>query len=290
MREIRAFADALSDAMRDRGMTLSRLQSRLTEHGNPMSISALGYWRSGERAPEGAKSLAAVADIEDVLGLDPGSLSALLPPSKRLGSRAPMRTPEGIGPVSESIDELSRSLLTEPIDNVRALSVQMVADVDRQGFVSRQRHRVRIQAVHTPMTEFVWVEMTYVPSPVAPVFTAQYGCRVAGTASRASADGFGCLFALDRSVPVGQSTILEYQIDYPEGYPQEQECGFAASRRTHEIVLWARFADGVPPAWIEETEIVDGVETRRMRELDGGAVHAERINFPAGILALRWGN
>ncbi|GAB3633875.1 hypothetical protein GCM10027421_32280 [Microbacterium shaanxiense] len=255
-----------------------------------MSISALGYWRSGERTPEGAKSLTAVADIESVLGLDLGSLSALLPPSKRLGSLAPMRTPEGIGPVAESIDEMGQLLSSEPIDNVRALSVQIVADIDAQGFVKRQRHRLRIQAVHTPMTEFVWVEMTYVPSPVTPVFTAQYGCRVAGTASRASADGFGCQFTLDRTVPVGQSTILEYQIDYPEGYPQEQECGFAASRRTHEIVLWARFTEGAPPAWIEETEIISGVEKRRMRELDGHAVHAERINFPSGILALRWGN
>jgi len=289
VRKNQAFADALRAAMTRRGITLARLQTRLVDHGTPVSISALGYWRTGERTPEGARSWAAIAAIEEVLHLDSGSLSSLLPVSTRVGSPSPIRTPEGIGPVIDSIDEMGDLLLTEPPDNVRALSVQITVDVDERGVVVRQRQRVRIQAVRTPMTEFAYVEMAFEPSPVEPVFSAVYGCRVVRTVSRESADSFGCLFALDRAVPVGQSTILEIQIDYPEGYPPEQECGYASRRRTHEVVLWVRFAEGSTPSWIEETEIVDGVETKRRRQLDGGAVHAERINFPIGILALRWG-
>lgn len=289
MRENQAFAEALRFALRDRGVTLSQLRARLIDLGNPISVSALGYWCSGERTPEGAKSLAAVSGIEEILHLGSGALSALLPPSTRVGAPSQLRTPEGIGSVTDSIDEIGRLLLSQSLDNVRPVSVQIVADVDARGVVVRQRQRVRIQAVRTPMTEFAWVEMTHVPSDVAPVFSARYGCRVARTISRESADAFGCLFALDRAVPVGRSTILEFQMDYPEGYPYEQECGYASGRRTHEVVLWARFADGATLKWIEETEIIDGVETRRRRRLDGGAVHAERIDFPVGILTLRWG-
>lgn len=283
------FADALRAAMQAQGMTLSRLRARLAEHGNPISTSALGYWRKGERRPEGAKSLAAVADIEEVLYLASGALSALLPPSTRLGAPSQLRTPDGIGPVTDSINELGLLLLSEPLDNVRPLSVHITVDVDPRGLVVRQRQRIRIQAVRVPMTEFAWVEMTYAPSPVTPDFSGLFGCRAVRTVARESADGFGCRFTLDRAVPVGQSTIVEFQIDYPEGYPREQECGFAAGRRTHEVVLWARFAEGMVPEWIEESEVIDGVDTRRRRVLDGGAVHAERIDFPVGVLALRWG-
>ncbi|GAB3634275.1 hypothetical protein GCM10027421_36290 [Microbacterium shaanxiense] len=289
MRENQAFAEALRLAMTDRGVTLSQLRDRLMDHGNPVSVSALGYWRAGKRTPEGAKSLAAVAGMEEILHLGSGALSALLPPSARVGAPSPIRIPEVIGSVTDSIDEIGQLLLSQSLDNVRPVSVQIVADVDARGVVVRQRQRIRIQAVRTPMTEFARVEMTYVPSAVAPVFSARYGCRVARTISRASADAFGCLFALDRAVPVGRSTILEFQMDYPEGYPEERECGYASGRRTHEVVLWVQFAEGATPTWIEETEVIDGVETRRRRQLDAGAVHAERIDFPVGVLALRWG-
>jgi hypothetical protein len=287
--ENKPFADAFRVAMEARGMTLARLRARLAEHGSAISTSALSYWRTGERKPEGARSLSALSDIEEILHLDRGALSALLPPSSRIGTPSPIRTPEGIGPLSDSIDEMGRLLLSEPLDNVRPLSVHIVADVDSRGVVVRQRQRLRIQAVRTPMREFAWVEMAYAASPVAPRFSALFGCRVERTVSRESADGFGCLFALDRAVPVGQSTILEFQIDYPEGYPHEQECGFAAGRRTREVVLWARFAEGTAPEWIEESEIIEGVENRRRRVMDGGAVHVERIDFPVGVLVLRWG-
>lgn len=288
VQENKSFANALRAAMKQRAMTLARLHARLVDHGTPVSISALGYWRSGKRTPEGSRSLAAIAEIEEALHLDSGALSTLLPPSTRVGSPTPWRTPEGVDPVISSIDEMGELLLSEPLDNVRPLSVHITADVDERGVVVRQRHRVRLQAVRMPMTEFAYVEMTYAPSPVEPVFIALYGCRVVRTASRESGDSFGCLFALDRAVPIGQSTILEFQIDYPDRYPHEHECGFASGRRIHEVVLWVRFAEGSPPSWVEETEIVDSVETTRRRQLDGGAVHAERVDFPVGTLVLRW--
>jgi len=164
--ENKPFADAFRGAVEARGITLARPRTRLTGHGSAISTSALSYWRTGERKPEGARSLSALSDIEEILLLDRGALSALLPPSSRIGTPSPVRTPEGIELLSASIDVMGRLLLSEPLDNVRPLSVHIAADVDSRGVVVRQRQRVRIQAVRTPMREFTWVEMAYAASPV----------------------------------------------------------------------------------------------------------------------------
>src|SRR5690606_32958375 len=41
-----SFAETLSAAIRDRGLTLSRLHARLVARGNPVSMATLSYWRS----------------------------------------------------------------------------------------------------------------------------------------------------------------------------------------------------------------------------------------------------
>ncbi|WP_460797120.1 hypothetical protein [Microbacterium sp. GXF0217] len=51
-------------------------------------MAALSHWRSGARQPEGAQSLAAIDDIEDILGLDRGQLSRLIRPASRVSRRS----------------------------------------------------------------------------------------------------------------------------------------------------------------------------------------------------------
>src|SRR5690606_34148545 len=80
-----SFAEALSAAIRVRGLTLSRLHDRLVARGNPVSMATLSYWRSGARHPEGAQSLAAVTDLEELLDLDRGTLVDRLRPTLRTG-------------------------------------------------------------------------------------------------------------------------------------------------------------------------------------------------------------
>ena len=83
--------------------------------------------------------------------------------------------------------------------------------------------------------------------------------------------------------------MIEFQMDFPSGYPTISACEHLTARRTREIVLWVRFPPEALPTWIEESQIVDGVTTRLARQVDGNAVHAERSDFAPVLLSLHWG-
>lgn len=79
------FEAALRAAIRARKLSLERLQCRLRARGTPVSITALSYWQSGRRQPERPDSLLALEQLESVLGLRNGALSALLGPPRPRG-------------------------------------------------------------------------------------------------------------------------------------------------------------------------------------------------------------
>ncbi|MFC7616236.1 hypothetical protein ACFQV2_24925 [Actinokineospora soli] len=82
------FEVALDAAIEASGLTLERLRSRLADCGVTVSRTAISYWRTGRSRPERDESLAALAGLEQVLGLPSASLVALL------GGRRPRgRTP-----------------------------------------------------------------------------------------------------------------------------------------------------------------------------------------------------
>jgi len=284
-----AFSARLTEAMSAKRMSLSELRARLAAHGNPMSISALSYWRSGSRKPEGAKSMSAVADIEAILGMEPGSLSAVIPHSSRGGSAPPRHFTDGIEPIAEVIDDMAVTLLSDPLHAGREIATHITAEVDERGLVRRQVIRAQVQAVTTAITQMVWAEVPPLPSDVAPVFSSVAGCTLARTLDQPDSGGFAALFALDRTVPPGEMTMIEFQMDFPDGYPRLAACEHITSRKTREIVLWVRFTAETVPDWIEESEIVDGVTTRRARQVEGLAVHVARTGFAPGMLSLHWG-
>ena len=89
---------ALGRALETRGLSLTALQRRLADRGHRVSAGTLSYWRSGQRLPEKPTSLDAVAEIEELLGLDAGALRSRIGPSRRpaprlRGSRTAARRP-----------------------------------------------------------------------------------------------------------------------------------------------------------------------------------------------------
>ncbi len=79
------FSLALKQAIRASGLSLDRLQHKLGERGTPVSKTALSYWQHGRTRPERPESMRALAAVEEVLGLEAGSLSALLGPPRPRG-------------------------------------------------------------------------------------------------------------------------------------------------------------------------------------------------------------
>ena len=82
------FEQALRAAVAASGLSLDRIQDRLERRGARISVATLSFWQSGRYRPERASSLRVLAELEQVLGVDPGSLALLGPPRPRGRSTA----------------------------------------------------------------------------------------------------------------------------------------------------------------------------------------------------------
>lgn len=71
------FAEVLSRAIADRGLSLERLRARLEAAGVPVSIATLSYWQSGRSTPTRSRSYHTLVELERVLNVEPGLLTGM---------------------------------------------------------------------------------------------------------------------------------------------------------------------------------------------------------------------
>ncbi|MYS48560.1 hypothetical protein GTW46_00485, partial [Streptomyces sp. SID6013] len=70
------FGEALQRALKARGLSLQRLHHHLGQRGISVSPVTLSHWQRGRSQPERRQSLRAVAEIEVILKLAPGTLQS----------------------------------------------------------------------------------------------------------------------------------------------------------------------------------------------------------------------
>ena len=80
-----AFARAFREATDQRGLSLERITFHLRRRGHDLSAATLSYWRTGRSVPQRSASIAALGALEEILGVDRGSLAALVPPRPARG-------------------------------------------------------------------------------------------------------------------------------------------------------------------------------------------------------------
>lgn len=85
------FDVALRRAVAARGLTLDRLAERLAASGTPVSVSTLSNWQRGRTIPATPASHRAVGQLEQILGLEAGTLTNSLDPYRRSDRRLPTR-------------------------------------------------------------------------------------------------------------------------------------------------------------------------------------------------------
>lgn len=81
------FDEALRAAVAASGLSLDRIQDRLKRRGSRISVATLSSWQSGRYRPERPSSLLVLAALEEVLGVPPEALSALIGPPRPRGRR-----------------------------------------------------------------------------------------------------------------------------------------------------------------------------------------------------------
>lgn len=283
-------APALRDAINARRVTLAWLHERLRERGNTVSMATLSYWRSGARRPEGAQSVAALADIESLLDLEPGALTRLLGRSHRTGPVGPARFPLESIDVERAVTEAYAALGVPYPSTSREVTTHSVTDVGPDGNVSVCSIRSIVQAIGGTLDAIPFLEMTPGIDAPAPIFTALAGGRLSALYSHPSGEVHGGRFDLDVPLTAPDTTIVEWSVAYPQGYPPTRESGHAVSRQCRELLLWTRFHPDALPDWCEErVHTPDGAEVTPVSVDRGRSVHQVHRAFGPGAVELRWG-
>jgi transcriptional regulator with XRE-family HTH domain len=285
-----AFANALRDAINAKGVTLARLHEQLRERGNRVSMATLSYWRSGARRPEGVQSLAALADLEELLGVRVGSLTGLLAGTNRTGPLGPTQFPIDEAALERAVRETYAALGAPYPDVSRELTVHSLTDVGADGSVRIATTRAILRSTVGTLTATPFLELTPGLRTPAPLFSAVSGGRISQRYSHPDGEVHGVLFELETPLVAPNTTVVEWSMEYPAGYPPMRETGYALSRQCRELLVWTRFDPEALPDWIEErVETPHGVQVSPL-PLDGRtAVHIVRRAFGPGAVEMRWG-
>ncbi|MFD8529743.1 hypothetical protein ACFV0L_20230 [Streptosporangium canum] len=95
------FHQALRVCIRESGLSLDRVRSRLAQRGLTVALSTLSDWQRGHRRPGGEQSPLVIAALEEILRLPGGSLTRLLDHRPGLDERS--------GALGELLDALPGS-------------------------------------------------------------------------------------------------------------------------------------------------------------------------------------
>lgn len=293
-------SDVLAAALRDQGRSLTWLRERLRARGVEVSLSALSYWRSGERRPEGAASHEAIAAIEELLALAPGALGDRIGPSRRPGVRARTAQVEEIVD-SSGTDALARALAALDLADAASCTLDEAAsftvDLDERGCFRSIRSRLRVRALADGVARLpLWFLVDRpVPEPLRLV-----DLRGAVAARRVDDLGAGLVVQevrLDRPLAGGESTVVEATFEVPRdespaGPDSTGDTEFVLSppRRISEIELWVRFDRArVPTACTLRSSELGGRTTTvgvDVREVSG--VHHAVRGFGPGTVGVHW--
>ncbi|WP_447914031.1 hypothetical protein [Microbacterium phyllosphaerae] len=283
------FAASFRDAINARGLTLARLHEQLRARGNSVSMATLSYWRSGARRPEGAQSMAALSDIEQLLHLEPGSLTALLGTTNRTGPLGPNQFPLDEQELEQAVKEAFAALGAEYPDTSRELTTHSVTDVDADGNVSYSITRSIVQSTVGTVSSIPFLEMTPGVSTPAPIINAVAGGRIAARYSHPNGEVHGVLFELDVPLTAPSTSMVEWSVEYPPGYPPQRETGHAVARQCRELLVWTRFHPDALPDHIEErAETPTGTKTTVLSLEGRNSVHQVRRAFGPGLLGVSW--
>ncbi|MBW1596010.1 hypothetical protein [Streptomyces sp. JJ38] len=294
-----SFHTSLRFAIAAQAMSLQELVDELRARGVRISVSTLSAWQTGRSRPEGVRSLEALPFLEELLGLDRGTLRAGLP----------ARRPRGRRPAWEAALATRHATLWRSSDAVRRLLAKVDADwsalaspqplsqrsqcwVNRDGREAAARTSRLLRAGPGGAERFVSV-YRFAALSQAPRITTVGGC----TPARFRADPESGLavfeFLLDRPLREGESAVVDVGLLCPSGRGESHfTCRVHSGARM--VCLEAVFDSGRIPdgcfAYYQEHSGGRPRVLRRVSDAERGArfQHVEVDPVP-GIYGVRWG-
>lgn len=282
------FASALSEALALKRIPLSELRERLHSRGHPISLTALSYWRSGQRLPERRASLEALPALESILDLAAGSLSKLVPgpAARRLGH-------------VERFDDLLDYPVRDPEDadglrgesDISRIMTHVTIHVGRQREILRARMRRLVVANRDGADGFTIFMATDAEIGADPMrFEALAGCTVHEDHQPAR-NVRRVHLRFPRPLMRGESALTEVEATHAReaGLDLTDDYEIVAEQRLEEALLWVTFDPAAVPrrCWVYFSE--DGLRHEWPVDLDGTfSVHYRQRDFGPGGLGIRW--
>lgn len=241
------FAEVLTEAIQQRGLSLERIRARLDAAGVPVSIATLSYWQSGRSLPTRSRSYHTLLELEKILNLEPGHLT--------------QHTHTADGRTRREAFEWQK------VVPVRDLATQIIDDlgIDMQGQLSRvstfdlitiredrteatQDTRVTWRAERQGLHRWAVVIEQDSDSEGPPSIEPIFGCSVGEVIEVPERRLMVAEMLGPRPLHRGDLFNAEYRITYSPGNSPSYRAQRAVSEQVKLLTLCVRFAEGVLPA------------------------------------------
>ncbi|MFJ3958350.1 hypothetical protein [Arthrobacter sp. NPDC090010] len=244
------------------------------------------------RAPRTVWSETIVGEIEEILELDGGALLGKVPGRKiSVESLEKPHLPRRIrqDDFEAFLEDAELKLGADTSLNFRDVSVELVCDVDGQGYVSSENLTLVVQCLEGTL-ERIAVAKIFSREDFGPIaISVPFGGHV--LEDLVIGEGGVIVSAIELAEPLepGEIAMVNVRVDFPEHAAKTSETGWVVRRSIKKLMLWARFEPSTVPARVEQIEVDEEGERTVLRGLDtDSSVHVLRWNFGPGSMALRW--
>lgn len=293
------FDVALRAAIRSSRLSLERIQHRLRARGTPVSITALSYWQSGRRRPERPDSLLALQQLEAVLGVPDGALSALLgPPKPRGRSRGDSTAPPlaSLWSDNASAAGLLDQIDTSPDSNLTRLSQHDLVEIDGAGKQRRVRVRQLVQAERNGVDRWITVFDNAGTDVPPPTLNTVRSCSLGQVLTDHTRGVVVAELVFDRPLERGETVLMEYEVlhagDGLHGTDQDHTYARRFRLPIREYVVELQFDPDNPPLNCESyVAQPDGEEIGPAKPLvvdRYGRAHSVVLDFGLAAFCVRW--
>jgi transcriptional regulator with XRE-family HTH domain len=272
------FDEALRTAVAASGLSLDRIQDRLKRRGSRISVATLSSWQSGRYRPERPASLLVLAELEEVLGVPPKSLSALIGPPRPRGRRlAAVTDNRGLAAFTssgmEDMESALRQVDTRWDEALTRLSTHCRLELDargrERGMYSRQLLRAEVDGPDRWITGFQRDD----PGP-PPRLRVEPPHRIGKVIENPEIGLSVAEILFDRPLNRGDIIILEYTHENRSPRPYSTVMQTALHVPVREYLMEVRFDPSALP---------ESCHSFRTAELDADARPQERLLKPDAI-------
>lgn len=291
----RSFAEVLTQAIRARGLSLERIRARLETAGVPVSIATLSYWQSGRSFPTRARSYHTLVELESILNLESGYLTALTHTADGR-TRRELFEWQKVVPVADLVTGIIADLGIEMQGHLSRLFVEDVVTVGADRRESSQSTRTVFRAERSGQHRWAVVLEGEGSFPEPPIIEATFGCQVGEVVSVPERRVTVAELIASRPLSRGDLFCAEQRVTWPQSGVTSFRIERSVAEPMRGLVVGVRFHPDTQPVDVYagyRPEMGDGDQEQRpvQRTLLPVAQHeAQRVELDVkpGVYGVYW--